>query len=133
VAEQQPEPAGVGGGRADQRRDGLVAVVAGADRLGQRGAGAVQDGPVQVGLGLEVPVEDYPGDPGLGRDVVQAGRGEPGAGEGAGGSGEDLLAPLGPAQPARRLGCTRCTHRRPAPLLFTREYTYSLVYAEVYN
>src|SRR6266700_592538 len=93
-------------------------------------SGAVQDRPVQVSLGLEVPVEDHPGDPGFGRHVVQAGRGEPGAGEGAGGGGEDLLAPLGPAQPAGRLGCTRCTHRRPAPLLFTREYTYSLVYAE---
>jgi hypothetical protein len=33
----------------------------------------------------------------LGGDVVQAGGGESGAGEGAGGGGQELLAALGPA------------------------------------
>jgi hypothetical protein len=41
VPEQQPEPVGVGRGGADQGGDGILAVVAGADRLGQPGAGAV--------------------------------------------------------------------------------------------
>ena len=80
-----------------------------------------------------MPVQQRAGDAGLGGDVVEAGGGEPGAGEGAGGGVEDLLAPLGPAQPAHRLARTPCTHWRPAPLLFTEEYTYSLVYTEVYN
>ena len=62
----------------------------------------VQHRLVQVGLGVEVPVQDHPGDPGLGGDVVQARRGEPGAGERLRRRGQDLLAPLRARQPPYR-------------------------------
>ena len=104
MPEQQPERVGVGGGGAHQGGDGILAVVAGADRLGQPGAGAIEHCPVHVGLRVEVPVEDHARDPGLRGDVIQAGRGEPGAGERAGGGGQDLLTALGPPQAARRSG-----------------------------
>jgi hypothetical protein len=41
-----------------------------------------------------VPVEDGAADAGLGGDVVEVGGGEPGAGEGAGGGGDDLFPAL---------------------------------------
>jgi hypothetical protein len=44
-----------------------------------------------------VAVQQDPADAGLLGDVVQAGGGEPAAGEGAGGGGQQLLAALGPA------------------------------------
>ena len=97
VAEQQPEGVGVGGRGAEQRRDGVLVEVVAADAVLQPVAGAVEDGAVHVGLGVEVPVEQDAGDAGFGGDVVEAGGGEPGAGEGAGGGVEDLLAPVGAA------------------------------------
>jgi hypothetical protein len=51
-----------------------------------------------------VAVQQHPADAGLGGDVVQAGGGEPGAGERLGGGGQQLLAALGPAQPPHRGG-----------------------------
>ena len=70
---------------------------------GQAGAHAVQDRLVQVGLGVEVPVEDHPGDAGLDGDVVQARRREPAARERLGRGGEDLLPALRAGQAAQRL------------------------------
>jgi hypothetical protein len=96
VPEEQPES-----GRGLRRRF-EEAVDAGvgepARRVGhvsvEAAAHAVKDRLVQVGLGVEVPVEDRPGDAGLGGDVVQARRREATAGERLGGGGEDLLPAL---------------------------------------
>ena len=66
----------------------------------QAGAHAIKDCLVRVGLGVEVPVEEHPGDAGLGGDVIQARRREAAAGECLGGGGEDLLPPLGAGQAA---------------------------------
>ena len=68
-------------------------------------------------------------DAGFGGDVVEAGGGEPGAGEGAGGCVEDLLAPFGARQPpdwrvVPRPVPSRC-HRNL--LLFKTDYTSNLV------
>jgi hypothetical protein len=57
----------------------------------------VEDGPVEVGLGVEVAVEDHAADLRLGRHVVEAGGGEACVGEGGGGGGEDLFPPFGTA------------------------------------
>jgi hypothetical protein len=91
-----------------------------ADALPEPPAGAVEDGPVHVGLGVEVSVEQDPGDAGFGRDVVQPGGGEPGARECAGGGVEDLSAPVGPAKPAYRLG------RRGSRSSFAHEHRYCI-------
>jgi len=53
VPEQQPERVGVGGGGAHQGGDGILAVVAGADRLGQPGAGAIEHCPVRFPVDYE--------------------------------------------------------------------------------
>ena len=66
----------------------------------QAGAHAIQDRLIQVGLGVEVPVEDHPGDAGLRGDVIQARRREPAARERFGRGGEDLLPALRAGQAA---------------------------------
>ena len=71
VPEQQPECVGAGGGGADQGGDGVLAVVAGADRPGQPRAGAIEYRLVHVGLGLELWSRLIPGCH-LGRDIAAA-------------------------------------------------------------
>jgi hypothetical protein len=105
VAEEQPEAGRVGGGGPDQRADAGVGVAAEADLLGQALADPVEDRPVQVGLGVEVAVEDGPADTGGGGDVIEAGGREACVSERLGGRGEDLVAPGSPGEPPRRGGC----------------------------
>jgi hypothetical protein len=94
VVEQQPEPGRIGGGGLQQPGDAGLGELIAAGGGDQPAAGAVQDGLVQVGLGVEVPVEDGPADAGFGGDVIEVGRGEPGPGERAGGRGDDLFPAL---------------------------------------
>jgi hypothetical protein len=105
VLEQQPEP-----GRGFHRRfEKAVDAGVGEPAHGLRHVGieadahAVKDGLVQVGLRVEVPVEDHPGDAGLGGDVLQARRREAAAGKGFGGGAEDLFPSLSARQAADRL------------------------------
>jgi hypothetical protein len=67
---------------------------AGHELVAQARGHLVEDGAVQVLLRGEVPVDDQPGDAGLGRDVVHRGRGEAAPGEGGGGGAEQLRLPL---------------------------------------
>ena len=99
VLEQESKAVGVLGSDVDQGGEGVVAEVAGAAGLREAGADAVEDLAVEVGFGVEVPVEDDPADPGFGGDIAEAGGVEPGAGEGGGGGVEDLAAPVVAPQP----------------------------------
>jgi hypothetical protein len=83
MQKQQPEPGWFGRGGGEQPVDAGLGEFADllAEVGGQQGLHPVQDRLVQVGLGLEVPVQDHPRDARLGGDVVQAGVGESGAGE----------------------------------------------------
>ena len=92
VAKQEPEPVGVSAGRPDEGGDRAVPEVTAADGVSQPGARGVEHGSVQVGFGLEVPVQEHLAHACFGGQVVEAGRGEAGAGEGAGRGLEDLLA-----------------------------------------
>ncbi len=66
VMEQEPEPGWVGGGGAEEGVDARCGVPPCADGLFEPGPRTVEDGPVQVGLRVEVPVEDRPADARLG-------------------------------------------------------------------
>ena len=92
VAEQEPESVGVSAGGADEGRDRFFSEVIATDGVLQPGAGSVEHGSVQVGFGLEVPVQEHLAHARFGGEVVEAGRGEAGAGEGAGRGLEYLLA-----------------------------------------
>jgi hypothetical protein len=92
VAEQQPESVRVSAGGAHEGRDRAFSEVIATDGVSQPGASGVEHGSVQVGFGLEVPVQEHLAHARFGGDVVEAGRGEAAAGEGAGGGLEDLLA-----------------------------------------
>src|SRR5262249_45430174 len=128
VAEQQAERIGVGGRAANKRRDGVLVEVVAAGAVLEPVTGTLENGPVEVGLGIEVPVQQHPGDAGLGGHVVEAGSGESGAGEGPGRGVQDLLRPLGPTQPADR-------HRSSSPTswLAATAHVVLLVHTEVYN
>jgi hypothetical protein len=105
VHEQQPEPVRVGARCLDEPVD--TGVGESAHRLGhmiaEDGAEPVEHCLVQVGLGVEVPVEDDAGDARLGGDVVEASRREAVAGERRGGRREDLLPALSARQAPDRL------------------------------
>jgi hypothetical protein len=58
----------------------------------------LEDGPVELLFGLEVPVQDEAGDPARPGDVLHGGVREPGSGEGLGGAPEDRRPALGPGQ-----------------------------------
>ena len=92
VAEQEPEPVGVSAGGADEGRDRSFSEVIATDGISQPGAGSVEHGSVQVGFGLEVPVQEHLAHTRFGGDVVEAGRGETVAGKRAGRGLEHLLA-----------------------------------------
>jgi len=105
VLEQQPEPGRGLDRRVEQAIDAGVGEP--ADRflnVGlQAGAHPVQDCPVQVGLGVEMPVQQHPGDAGLRGDVIQARGRETAARERLGRRRQDLLPALRAAQAAHRL------------------------------
>ena len=92
VAEQEPESVGVSAGGADESRDRAFSEIIATDCVSQPGAGGVEHGSVQVGLGIEVPVQEHLAHARFGGEVVEAGRGKAGAGEGAGRGFEDLIA-----------------------------------------
>jgi hypothetical protein len=69
----------------------------------QSGAHAIQDGLIEVGLGVEVPVEEHPGDAGLPGDVIQARGRETAPRERFGRRRKDLLSALRAAQSPYRL------------------------------
>src|SRR4029453_14072546 len=106
---------------------------------------AVQHRPVQVGLGLEVPVQQDPADAGRRGDVIQAGGRDPGRGEGLGGGGQQLLAAPGPAKPPHRGGRHGLGRGLvggwpggwhasvPMLVLLTQEYTTPKVNSKIYN
>src|SRR5262249_890470 len=104
--EREAKAGWVSGGSPDEGVKARPRVLAFADRRDQPLAGSIERRAVQVGLRLEVPVEDDPADSGFGSNVVQAGSGEPVAGERLGGGSKNLLTALGPAQPSAR--CRGC-------------------------
>jgi len=65
------------GSHADQRGDGLLVEFVVADAFLEPVAGPLEDGLVQVGLGIEVPVQEHAG-ASLSGDVVEADGGESG-------------------------------------------------------
>jgi hypothetical protein len=128
VAEQEPEPVGVSAGGADEGRDRSFSEVIATDGVSQPGAGSVEHGSVQVGFGLEVPVQEHLAHTRFGGDVVEAGRGETAAGEGAGRGVEHLLA----ARPSPQ------SRRRPVDgadvtlILYAKECTTRSVHSYMY-
>ncbi len=100
MPEKEPKAGRVSGCSLHERLQAGRCVPSFAGGGHQPGTGSVEHSAIQVGLRLEVPVEDDPADSRFSGNIVQAGGGEPRSGESLGGGSENLLASLGTTQPS---------------------------------
>jgi hypothetical protein len=102
VLEEEPKTSRIRDRRLNQRAHTVRRIVTRAYRGHQPRARMIQRRPVEVGLGLEMTVEDDTTDTGLGGDIVEAGGGESAMGKRACGGGQNLLPARGAAEALSR-------------------------------